>query len=168
MPHTIRMSTAALSPGRCTGKDGERLNGTSEKVCPICGKKFPLTGSPKQVYCSVKCRAKQNNIQAQKKRQELQERTCPVCGQAYQPTGIQQMYCSNECRLKAWHEKQRIQKMKEERERDAAAVAAWKADIESHADEYLCYCLFCMKRFYSKGPNTLFCSSECMRIYYGL
>lgn len=63
-------------------------NSKSEKVCPICNKKF--MGGVTQKYCSKECA---NEVKYVKKGID---KICPICGKSFKGTG-RKKYCSKRC-----------------------------------------------------------------------
>jgi len=102
------------------------------KNCTICNKEFS-SSREEQVYCSNKCRQKNQN--SKRLKAEVKELNCLNCNKKFLPSQIRQIYCSKECAYKY----QQIGKL--------------KTSIR--------HCVHCLKEFYpALGPEK-FCSSQC-------
>ena len=81
------------------------MSGTLVKICPICGKEFPLDlGKVNAVYCSHECRAegRKNHTREYDKNRRTGKtpRQCRKCGKMFVPVHSAMIYCSDDCRPK--------------------------------------------------------------------
>ena len=83
-----------------------------KKNCHFCGKEFIcLKWHPYQIYCSPKCRLRQNSKTKNQKDKEINAKRifiCIICKKKYHPTYSYQQTCtSNKCRFQFWYSKAR-------------------------------------------------------------
>ena len=90
--------------------------------CAYCGKEFsPI--SPKNKYCSIKCRDKRNNekrVERYRKstQSKAEEKTCENCGKTFSTVIKYQRFCCKECNAN-WHNKTRSKAVKNYKEAKA-------------------------------------------------
>lgn len=98
--------------------------------CAYCGKEFsPI--SPKNKYCSIKCRDKRNNekrVERYRKstQSKAEEKTCENCGKTFSTVIKYQRFCCKECNAN-WHNKTRSKAVKNYKE--AKAVPEVKSEV---------------------------------------
>lgn len=87
---------------------------------------------------------------------------CPHCGSYFKTTDPEQIFCSALCLR---NRKRFLQNAVTQ----AKAAAAWFKEQKKRKDKGLhyCYCLYCLRRFDSRDPDTLFCSDACEKIFGG-
>ena len=124
----------------------EKAKNKTEKVCPVCGKKFIATSSI-HTYCSHECYvqyAKERYVYHAKLVKEPIIRTCPICGKEFLFSQSHRKYCSTKCKQKASTMSQGIK----------PAIGSTQT------------CLTCGKEFEVTKSRYKFCSTECYREYY--
>ena len=90
--------------------------------CAYCGKEFSPE-SPKNKYCSIKCRDKRNNekrVERYRKstQSKAEEKTCENCGKTFSTVIKYQRFCCKECNAN-WHNKTRSKAVKNYKEAKA-------------------------------------------------
>jgi protein-arginine kinase activator protein McsA len=98
--------------------------------CAYCGKEFSPE-SPKNKYCSIKCRDKRNNekrVERYRKstQSKAEEKTCENCGKTFSTVIKYQRFCCKECNAN-WHNKTRSKAVKNYKE--AKAVPEVKSEV---------------------------------------
>ena len=98
--------------------------------CAYCGKEFSPE-SPKNKYCSIKCRDKRNNekrVERYRKstQSKAEEKTCENCGKTFSTVIKYQRFCCKECNAN-WHNKTRSKAVKSYKE--AKAVPEVKSEV---------------------------------------
>lgn len=100
------------------------------KNCAYCGKEFSPE-SPKNKYCSIKCRDKRNNEKRVERyhksaQAKAEEKTCENCGKTFSTVIKYQRFCCKECNAN-WHNKTRSKAVKNHKE--AKAVPEVKSEV---------------------------------------
>lgn len=100
------------------------------KNCAYCGKEFSPE-SPKNKYCSIKCRDKRNNekrveIYRKSTQSKAEEKTCENCGKIFSTVIKYQRFCCKECKAN-WHNKTLSKAVKNYKE--AKAVPEVKSEV---------------------------------------
>ncbi len=98
--------------------------------CAYCGKEFSPE-SPKNKYCSIKCRDKRNNEKRVERyhtsaQAKAEEKTCENCGKTFSAVIKYQRFCCKECNAN-WHNKTRSKAVKNYKE--AKAVPEVKSEV---------------------------------------
>lgn len=98
--------------------------------CAYCGKEFSPE-SPKNKYCSIKCRNKRNNekrVERYRKstQSKAEEKTCENCGKTFSTVIKYQRFCCKECNAN-WHNKTRSKAVKNYKE--TKAVPEVKSEV---------------------------------------
>lgn len=98
--------------------------------CAYCGKEFSPE-SPKNKYCSIKCRDKRNNekrVERYRKstQSKAEEKTCENCGKTFSTVIKYQRFCCKECNAN-WHNKTRSKAVKNYKE--TKAVPEVKSEV---------------------------------------
>lgn len=76
----------------------------SHRICPICGKEFPVpVTNPKKICCSPECGYKN------RKNRRL-DKICPICHKIFYPKKNNQQTCSNSCANKLRWQKRKSSK----------------------------------------------------------
>lgn len=100
------------------------------KKCAYCGKDF-TPATPKNLYCSIKCRDKRNNekrVERYRKstQSKAEEKTCENCGKTFSTVKKYKRFCCKECNAN-WHNKTRSKAVKNYKE--AKAVPEVKSEV---------------------------------------
>ena len=154
----------------------------TEKICPVCGKKFMQT-SARQKFCSAACREKYHE------KPPLVEKTCPVCGKVFESNFSTKKYCSNKCKNKH-HNDQRghlplVEKtcpfcgkkfmqdsprqkfcsydcqIKHNNDIQCAKRKAQKKSLRAKKTKSEKTCLYCGKKILSSRRDARYCSRVC-------
>ncbi len=158
-----------------------------EKICPRCGKTFTPTKEAHK-FCSRECHYKFHNAQRipstaatskvtfsdepiDQKEKNYTEKTCVVCGKTFKAHAPYQVFCSNDCRIKAYTRtcptcgktfvaQNTGQKYCSFECRKSTYKAQNRQSKESMIDKI---CPNCGNIFWTASPNQKFCSESCRK-----
>jgi predicted nucleic acid-binding Zn ribbon protein len=80
-----------------------------DRHCERCGTAFlpwPRGGHP-QRFCSSSCRLLAKRARGRQRREPRPQTTCSICGTMFAPNRATALYCSFNCKERAWRQRRR-------------------------------------------------------------